>query len=90
MLRIGIISYSLYMWQELFFNSSRTVWLNTPLAEAVKLAIVAGVAYLSYVLVERPIIDRGRRNSSYPLRQEEGKSGASLGHTALKRAESAL
>ena len=50
---VGTLSYSLYLWQQLFLNPHSTaVYCRFPLNVA--LAIVAGVA--SYYLVERPFL----------------------------------
>lgn len=56
LVRIGVISYSLYVWQQIFiFGLHRTV--GTPLS----LVFVFAIASLSYVCVERPLIRLGSR-----------------------------
>jgi len=59
--RIGVLSYSLYLWQQLFLRQSRLdgpVWLQvvTSFPVSVILALVVGI--LSYELVEKPILRR--------------------------------
>ncbi len=58
---IGKISYSLYIWQQLFLGPSRYSAIASPLALPVKFAVSAAVAYLSYRFVEKPFIQYGRR-----------------------------
>jgi peptidoglycan/LPS O-acetylase OafA/YrhL len=50
---IGVLSYSLYLWQQLFLAPHATEWVRT-LPWAVFAAIACAVA--SYVLVERPFL----------------------------------
>lgn len=51
MVAIGVLSYSLYLWQMLFLNpTSISRWMSFPL----NLAWVAAAALLSYTLIERP------------------------------------
>jgi peptidoglycan/LPS O-acetylase OafA/YrhL len=55
---IGVLSYSLYVWQQLFLNRSSSAWSNA-FPENLLLALVA--ALTSYYLIERPMLGlRGR------------------------------
>src|SRR6201999_320763 len=47
MLFLGKLSYSLYLWQQLFLIRSEYAWLRSPLALPLKFAAAVGVAYLS-------------------------------------------
>jgi peptidoglycan/LPS O-acetylase OafA/YrhL len=50
---VGILSYSLYLWQQLFFNPGKlSLTAKTP----INLLCVAAAAILSYRLVERPFL----------------------------------
>jgi peptidoglycan/LPS O-acetylase OafA/YrhL len=60
MLFLGKLSYSLYLWQQLFLVRSDYAWLRSPLALPLKFAVALGAAYLSYRFVERPMIRRGQ------------------------------
>jgi peptidoglycan/LPS O-acetylase OafA/YrhL len=51
--RIGMLSYSLYLWQQLFLNRHSTSWLN---AFPVNLALTFVAAALSYRLIESPFL----------------------------------
>lgn len=55
---LGMISYSLYLWQQLF-TSSPAAYLDAPWLKFAPLMLV--VAALSYYLVERPCIRLGKR-----------------------------
>ncbi len=55
---LGMISYSLYLWQQLF-TSSPAAYLDAPWLKFAPLMLV--VATLSYYLVERPCIRLGKR-----------------------------
>lgn len=56
---LGLISYSLYLWQEIFLSGS---WQHGPLASpALCVGLAIGVAYASRMLIERPTIRLGRR-----------------------------
>jgi peptidoglycan/LPS O-acetylase OafA/YrhL len=61
LLFLGKLSYSLYLWQELFLADSGVAWLRSPLALPLKFAVAIGVACLSYNFVEKPLIRVGRR-----------------------------
>lgn len=60
MLFTGKISYSLYLWQQLFLAPTHRAFLHSPAALPVKFAGAFAVAFLSYRLVERPMIHLGR------------------------------
>jgi len=62
---IGVLSYSLYIWQQLFLNRNRQEsWTTFP----VNLALAFAAALLSYYLVERPFLDLRRRIEKAVLR----------------------
>lgn len=61
MLALGRISYSVYIWQQLFFTEAVPVWMRSPDALPLKLAAILAASCLSYFLVERPCIGLGRR-----------------------------
>jgi peptidoglycan/LPS O-acetylase OafA/YrhL len=50
---IGVLSYSLYLWQQLFLNRHSTSWMA---AFPTNLALAFGMALLSYYAVERPFL----------------------------------
>jgi peptidoglycan/LPS O-acetylase OafA/YrhL len=56
---VGRISYSLYLWQQLFlsWNDEKLPWQHLP----VNLALAVACALVSYYVVERPLITTGRR-----------------------------
>jgi peptidoglycan/LPS O-acetylase OafA/YrhL len=51
--RIGVLSYSLYLWQQLFLNRHAGAWLN---AFPVNIALAFAAAALSYIAIERPFL----------------------------------
>ena len=58
MLVVGVLSYSLYLWQQLFFHSSSS-WLAARFP--FNALCVAVIACASYRLIERPFLDLRRR-----------------------------
>jgi len=64
---VGLLSYSLYLWQQLFLNPHRDQWTAT---WPINVALAVGTALVSYYLVESPFLrikDRAattRRTSS--------------------------
>ncbi len=60
MLFIGRISYSVYIWQQLFLGRSSNPMISSPRALPVKYVLVIAVACASYYLVEKPFIRYGR------------------------------
>lgn len=73
MLFIGKVSYSLYVWQEIFLApTSNTTW-SSPILLPLKLAVSLLVAYLSFRYVETPFIRYGRR----VLKKREQRSDTS-------------
>jgi peptidoglycan/LPS O-acetylase OafA/YrhL len=67
---IGVLSYSLYLWQQLFLNRHSTSWLN---AFPVNLVLAFAAAALSYRLIESPFLrlseslrKRGTRSAGPP------------------------
>lgn len=55
---VGVLSYSLYLWQQPFLNRTSSAWISA-FPENIVLAIVAAVA--SYVLLERPLMNMRQR-----------------------------
>ena len=74
---VGVLSYSLYLWQQLFLNRHSTSWTAS---FPVNLAFAACVALTSYYLVERPFLK---------LKERLGNHGATPGLTSRARHESA-
>ena len=69
----GVLSYSLYLWQQLFLNRNSTAWIN---AFPQNLALVIAAALGSYFLLEKPFLKlrsrlRGRQ-SVLPTTEEGG------------------
>src|SRR5439155_5748855 len=66
---IGRLSYSLYLWQQLFFvlPSSRMSLLGRLQDWPVNVACVFACAIASYYLVEKPFIREGYRRTAQPL-----------------------
>ncbi|MCC6538386.1 MAG: acyltransferase [Bryobacterales bacterium] len=50
---VGVLSYSLYLWQQLFLNRTSTAWAN---AFPQNLVLAVAVAVASYGLVEKPLL----------------------------------
>ena len=50
---IGVLSYSLYVWQQLFLTSLNTTWTGK---YPVNLAVCFAVATISYYFIERPFL----------------------------------
>jgi len=55
---IGILSYSLYLWQQLFLNRNSTVWAS---AFPLNLCFAIAAALCSYFLLEKPFLRLRRR-----------------------------
>jgi len=54
---VGRLSYSIYLWQQLFFMPAQTARWQLPF----RFVGIIGLAWLSYTFVERPLIAVGRR-----------------------------
>jgi len=63
---IGRLSYSLYLWQQLFLVPSTFHPLSLLQRTPVNLVAVFGMAYLSYEYIERPMIRLGHRLAPPP------------------------
>jgi peptidoglycan/LPS O-acetylase OafA/YrhL len=64
---VGTISYSLYIWQQIFLNRSSTLWMNR-FPQNVILAI--GTAIISYRLIEMPFLRwRSRLSKNFAFRR---------------------
>jgi len=64
---IGVLSYSIYLWQEPFLDRTSTNWWNVfPL----NLLCTATAALLSYYLVERPCLELRQRIGSHRARAD--------------------
>ena len=50
---VGVLSYSLYLWQQLFLNRNSTAWIN---AFPQNLVFAAAAAMASYLLLEKPLL----------------------------------
>lgn len=50
---IGVLSYSLYLWQQLFLNRNSTAWVN---AFPQNLIFAVAAALASYLLLEKPLL----------------------------------
>jgi len=50
---IGVLSYSLYLWQQIFLNPNSTAWVNT---FPQNLIFAAAAAVTSYFLIEKPLL----------------------------------
>ena len=55
---IGVLSYSLYVWQQLFLNKNSSSWIN---AFPENILLAAGAALASYYLIEKPMMGLRRR-----------------------------
>jgi peptidoglycan/LPS O-acetylase OafA/YrhL len=50
---VGVLSYSLYLWQQPFLDRTQNhLWTSFPL----NIGLAVGCAYLSYRLVEQPML----------------------------------
>src|SRR5258708_5968957 len=66
MVRIGILSYSLYLWQQLFLTTFNTTWTG---AFPLNLLVCFVVAEMSYRLIEKPFLALKSRRRAYKPRQ---------------------
>ncbi|MFI5348836.1 MAG: acyltransferase family protein [Elusimicrobiota bacterium] len=55
---VGVLSYSLYLWQQLFLNRQSAAWAN---AFPQNIVLAAGAALGSYFLIEMPLLKLRRR-----------------------------
>jgi len=72
--RIGVLSYSLYIWQQLFLNRNSKAWINA-FPQNLTLAILC--ALLSYTLLEKPLLAlRTRLRESANTRRKHSDLGS--------------
>ena len=58
MVKIGILSYSIYLWQQLFMNrETASIWTSFPL----NIILTAGAALASYYVIEEPALGLRRK-----------------------------
>jgi peptidoglycan/LPS O-acetylase OafA/YrhL len=55
---VGVLSYSLYLWQQPFLNRDSTAWVNA-FPQNLLFAVAASLA--SYLLLEKPLLRLRRR-----------------------------
>lgn len=55
---VGVLSYSLYLWQQLFLNRYSGAWVN---AFPQNVILAAGAAMASYFILEKPLLKLRRR-----------------------------
>ena len=72
---VGTLSYSLYLWQQLFLNRSAA---NAASAFPVNLLLVCAAALASFYLIERPSLQLRRRVETAWRRQRPAPAGAPL------------
>jgi peptidoglycan/LPS O-acetylase OafA/YrhL len=58
MVHLGLLSYSIYVWQQLFLNGGTHFWFNR---FPQNIPIIFAVAYISYYLVEMPVLKLKKR-----------------------------
>jgi peptidoglycan/LPS O-acetylase OafA/YrhL len=66
---VGVMSYSLYVWQQLFLSASHANWIGGKFPFNVLLAI--GMAEISYRYIEKPFRKSKRTGSHEPLQRPE-------------------
>jgi peptidoglycan/LPS O-acetylase OafA/YrhL len=85
---IGRISYSLYLWQQLFFTQRFYLWRPLGRAEAwpLNVCLTLLVATLSYYAVERPLVRLGHRLTGKAPRSTGSAGALPMQHAAGKLA----
>jgi peptidoglycan/LPS O-acetylase OafA/YrhL len=82
---IGVLSYSLYVWQQLFLDRSSSAWSN---AFPQNLALAAGAALASYYLIEKPMLGlRSRLRARRQPPSGEIREQATLGWSNIQVGE---
>jgi peptidoglycan/LPS O-acetylase OafA/YrhL len=56
--QVGVLSYSLYLWQQLFLNRESTAWIN---AFPQNIVLAVSAALLSYSALEKPLLNLRHR-----------------------------
>jgi peptidoglycan/LPS O-acetylase OafA/YrhL len=80
---IGTLSYSLYIWQQIFLNAEASYWVNV---FPQNLVLAFATAAASYYLVESPIL-RWRATVVKWIRARRGRAAAGEGTLSVTRAE---
>jgi peptidoglycan/LPS O-acetylase OafA/YrhL len=70
---VGVLSYSLYLWQQLFLDRASSAWMNT-FPQNLAFSITAALA--SYFLLEKPLLGLRRRMR---IRSERMQPSVSVG-----------
>jgi peptidoglycan/LPS O-acetylase OafA/YrhL len=84
---LGVLSYSLYLWQQPFLNRHSDAWINV---FPQNLAFALAAALLSYFVIERAFLglrNRFRRAAAMPAREPVGATsgaGAQLDATTMR------
>ncbi len=63
LVQIGVLSYSLYIWQQLFLTPRNTFWVNK---FPQNILVVFAVGFFSYYIIEKPILNLKKRFKKVP------------------------
>ena len=69
---IGLVSYSLYLWQQLFLNRYSGAWVNA-FPQNIILSVAAALA--SYFIVEKPLLGLRHRLRARSVHHGAGQRG---------------
>ncbi len=69
---VGVLSYSLYLWQQLFLNHYSTSWVC---AFPMNILLATGVALLSYALIEKPCLNLRKSVEAKVFRRADRAAG---------------
>jgi peptidoglycan/LPS O-acetylase OafA/YrhL len=78
---IGALSYSLYVWQQLFLNRSSSSWIN---AFPENILLAAGAALASYYVIEKPMVGLRRRLRARSCYTSEGQAAIRVDSTTAE------